>query len=89
MPKPHLQKEKKKTTKQKQNKTNIYPKLSQGTQFMVMWQPGWETNLDDGHSVCMAWSLRCTPETISSLISYTPTRNEKLKEIRASEGKGM
>ena len=56
---------------------------------MVMWQPGWETNLDDGHSVCMAWSLRCTPETISSLISYTPTRNEKLKEIRALEGKGM
>ena len=43
----------------------------------IMWQPGWVGvwgRMDA--CICMAESLRCSPETITTLlISYTPIQN--------------
>ena len=56
-------------------KTNKVLLHSQGTLFTVMWQPGWEDSLGENEYmyICMAESLCCPPETITTLlISYTP-----------------
>ena len=54
--------------------------IAQGTLLSVMWQPGWEGvwgRMDTG--ICMAESLPCSPETITTLlIGYTPIQNKKL-----------
>ena len=45
-----------------------------GTLPCVMWQPEREGNI----CMCIAELLRCSPETITTLlISYTPIQNEK------------
>ena len=44
-----------------------------------MWQPGWEGYLGWGMDtcVCMARSLHCLPETISTLLTdYIPIQNK-------------
>ena len=45
----------------------------------VMWQPVREGSLrENGYSMCMAESLCCPPETITTLlIGYTPIQNKK------------
>ena len=47
----------------------------------LMWQPGWEGGLQRMNTcVCMAESLCCSPETITTLlISYIPIQNKKFK----------
>ena len=51
--------------------------MAQGTLVNVMWQPGWEGSLGE-MDTCMAESLHCSPETITTLlISYTPIQNKK------------
>ena len=32
-------------------------------------------------SICMAESLRCSPETITTLTGYTPTEKKKVRKI--------
>ena len=45
-----------------------------------MWQPGWEGSLGE-MDTCMAESIHCSPETITTLlISYTPIQNKKFKK---------
>ena len=45
----------------------------------VMWQPGWEGSLGGMDTcTCMAESLRCSPETLTTLlIGYIPIENLK------------
>ena len=51
--------------------------MAQGTLVNVMWQPGCEGSLGE-MDTCMAESLHCSPETITTLlISYTPIQNKK------------
>ena len=48
----------------------------------LMWQPGWERGLGGMDTcVCMAESLCCPRETITTLlIGYTPIQNKSLKK---------
>ena len=47
----------------------------------VTWQPGWEGSWGRMHTcVWMAESLRCSPETITTLLTgWTPIQNKKFK----------
>ena len=47
-----------------------------------MWQPGWERGLGEMDTcICMAESLCCPTETITTLlIGYTPKQNKSLKQ---------
>ena len=47
-----------------------------------MWQPGWEWGLGRTDTcICMAESLHCSPESITTLlIEFTPIQNKKLKK---------
>ena len=41
-----------------------------------MWQPGWEGNLGENACICMFESLRCSPETATTLlIGYIRIQN--------------
>ena len=69
--------------------------IAHGTLLNVMWQHGWDGSLvENGYMyiygvwgrmvtcICMAKSLHCSPETITTLlISYTPMQNKKLKKV--------
>ena len=47
--------------------------IAQGTLLNVMWQPGWKGSLGENRTrLCMAESVCCPPEIITSLIDYTP-----------------
>ena len=48
--------------------------IAHGTLLGVMWQPGWEESLGRMDTcICMAESLCCPPEAITtSLVGYTP-----------------
>ena len=46
------------------------PAIAHGTLLNVMWQPGWEGGLHT--CVCVAESLRCSPETITTLLPAIP-----------------
>ena len=46
------------------------PAIAHGTLLNVMWQPGWEGGLHT--CVCVAEFLRCSPETITTLLSAIP-----------------
>ena len=44
--------------------------MAQGTLLNVMWQPGWEGSLlENGYMYLYSWSLRCSPETITKLLT--------------------
>ena len=47
-----------------------------------MWQPGWEGTLGENDTcICITESLRCSPETTTTLsISCTTIQNKKLKK---------
>ena len=56
--------------------------IAQGTLFNVKWQPGGGTRGRVDTCVCMAESLHCPPETITTLlISYTLIYKKKLKSV--------
>ena len=46
-----------------------------------MSQPGWEWSLEKmDKCICMAESLHCSPESITTLLTgYTPIQNKKFK----------
>ena len=48
--------------------------MAHGTLLKVTWQPEQKGSLgENGYSICMAESLCCSPETITTLlISYAP-----------------
>ena len=51
----------------------IWTTIWEKSNLNVMWQPGWEGSLGENGYVCMAESLCCAPETITTLsIGYTP-----------------
>ena len=58
-----------------------------------MWKPGWERNLRGERidtCMCMAESLRCSPETITTLlISYTLIQNKKFKIMKKNGSLAM
>ena len=64
---------------------------STGTLLSVLWQPGWEGSLGRTDAcICMAGSLHCSPETITTLlIGYTPIQNKKLLLKKAEVTHGL
>ena len=49
---------------------------AQGTLLNIMQQPGWDGRMDT--RICVAESLCCPPETITTLfIGYTPNKVKK------------
>ena len=57
--------------------------IAHGTLLSVMCHPGWEGSWGRMDTcICMAESLHCSRETITTLlIDYTPIQNKKLKKI--------
>ena len=56
--------------------------IAHGALLNVMWQPRWENSLGEMDTcVCIAESLHCSPETITTLlIGYTQIQNTSLRE---------
>ena len=53
--------------------------MAHGTLLNVTWQSGWERSLGEKvYTYMKDKSLRYSPETITSLISYTRKQNKKV-----------
>ena len=47
--------------------------------YVAAWMVGEGCLGENGYIICMAESIRCSPETITLLIGYTPIQNKILK----------
>ena len=59
--------------------------IAQGTLLNIMWQHGWDEvwGIIDTCK-CMAESLCCTPETITTLlVDYSPIQNKKFNKRKS------
>ena len=69
--------------------TRRYCSIARVTLLNIMWQPGWKGSLKENDtSICMAESLCCPPETITTLLlGYTPIHNKKFKKKNRYTGR--
>ena len=68
----------------------IVPCIAQGTLLNVMWPPEWEGAWERRDtSICMAVSLRCSPENITTwFVNWLYPNTKYSKEIRPVNPKG-